>query len=86
MSLRHYHHIAVDIIRLKIAFYLVCKLCNNTCDIHFVFALSLTLSKIQTSKYKLKFKTKPWITPGLQKSKALKNILPKKNILVKEPH
>ena len=27
------------------------------------------------SKYKLKFKTKPWITPGLQKSISIKNKL-----------
>ena len=29
----------------------------------------------KTNKYKLKFKSKPWITPGLQKSISVKNKL-----------
>ena len=29
----------------------------------------------KTNKYKLKFKSKPWITPGLQKSFSVKNKL-----------
>ena len=36
------------------------------------------------SKYKLKFKTKPWITPGLQKSISIKNKLLTKYIKMKD--
>ena len=37
------------------------------------------------SKYKLKFKTKPWITAALQKSISIKNSLFKKYIRLKSP-
>ena len=37
------------------------------------------------SKYKLKFKTKPWITTALQKSISVKNSLFKKYIRLKIP-
>ena len=37
------------------------------------------------SKYKLKFKTKPWITAALQKSISIKNSLFKKYIKLKSP-
>ena len=37
------------------------------------------------SKYKLKFKTKPWITPPLQKSISIKNALFKRYIKLKSP-
>ena len=37
------------------------------------------------SKYKLKFKTKPWITAALQKSISIKNSLFKNYIQVKKP-
>ena len=61
------------------------------------FSLETYLSKVNSllhthaslkknSKYKLKFKTKPWITPGLQKSVAIKTKLLKKFIHLKEPH
>ena len=40
--------------------------------------LFLITSLKKTSKYKLKFKTNPWITPGLQKSIAVENKLLKK--------
>ena len=61
------------------------------------FFLETYLSKINSlldthaplkknSKYKLTFKTKPCITPGLQKSFAVKNKLLKKFIHLKEPH
>ena len=36
-------------------------------------------------KCKLKFKTKPWITPALQKSISIKNNLLKKFITAKDP-
>ena len=39
----------------------------------------------KVNKYKLKFKTKPWITPALQKSISIKNNLLKKFITVKDP-
>ena len=39
----------------------------------------------KVKKYKLKFKTKPWITPALQKSISIKNNLLKKFITVKDP-
>ena len=39
----------------------------------------------KVNKYKLKFKTKPWITPALQKSISIKNKLLKKFITVKDP-
>ena len=38
----------------------------------------------KTSKYKLKFKTKPWITFGIQKSVSIKNKLLKKFISKKD--
>ena len=41
--------------------------------------------KKNTSKYKIKFKTKPWITPGLQKPVAVKNKLLKKLFTSKNP-
>ena len=37
------------------------------------------------NKYKLKFKTKPWITPALQKSIFNKSNLLKKIITAKDP-
>ena len=37
------------------------------------------------SKYKLKFKTKPWLTPALQKSVSIKNALFKRYITLKSP-
>ena len=37
------------------------------------------------SKYKLKFKTKPWITAALQKSVSIKNSLFKKYNKLKSP-
>ena len=37
------------------------------------------------NKYKLKYKTKPWITPVLQKSISIKNNLLKKFITAKDP-
>ena len=37
------------------------------------------------SKYELKFKTKPWITPALQKSISIKNALFKRYIKLKSP-
>ena len=37
------------------------------------------------SKYKLKFKTKPWITPGIQKSISIKNSYFKRYIKKKDP-
>ena len=37
------------------------------------------------SKYKLKLKTKPWITPALQKSISIKNALFKRYITLKSP-
>ena len=40
---------------------------------------------IQISKYKLKFKTKPWVTAALQKSISIKNSLVKKYIKLKSP-
>ena len=43
----------------------------------------LPLKKL--TKQKLKFKTKPWITPGLQKSISVKNKLLTKVIKLKEP-
>ena len=39
----------------------------------------------QIDKYKLKFKTKAWITPALQKSISIKNNLPQKMITAKDP-
>ena len=38
----------------------------------------------KVNKYKLKFKTKPWITPALQKSISIKNNLLKKFITAKD--
>ena len=39
----------------------------------------------KVNKYKLKFRTKPWITPALQKSISIKNNLLKKFITAKDP-
>ena len=39
----------------------------------------------KVKKYKLKFKTKPWITPALQKSISIKNNLLKKFKTAKNP-
>ena len=39
----------------------------------------------KVNKYKLKLKTKPWITPGIQKSISVKNKLLKKYINLKDP-
>ena len=39
----------------------------------------------KVNKYKLKFKTKPWITPALQKSISFKDNLLKKFITAKDP-
>ena len=39
----------------------------------------------KVNKYKLKFKTKPWITPALQKSISFKDNLLKKIITAKDP-
>ena len=39
----------------------------------------------KVNKYKLKFKTKPWITPALQKSISIKNNLLIKFITIKDP-
>ena len=49
---------------------------NSTSDVH------APLKKV--NKYKLKFKTKPWITPALQKSISIKNNLLKKFITAKD--
>ena len=38
----------------------------------------------KVNKYRLKFKTKPWITPALQKSISVKNNLLKKFITAKD--
>ena len=50
---------------------------NSILDVH------APLRKV--NKYKLKFKTKPWITPALQKSISIKNNLLKKFITAKDP-
>ena len=50
---------------------------NSILDVH------APLKKV--NKYKLKFKTKPWITPALQKSIFNKNNLLKKFITAKDP-
>ena len=50
---------------------------NSILDVH------APLKKV--NKYRLKFKTKPWITPALQKSIFNKNNLLKKFITVKDP-
>ena len=39
----------------------------------------------RVKKYKLRFKTKPWITPALQKSISVKNSLLNKFIKSKDP-
>ena len=49
---------------------------NSILDVH------APLKKV--NKYKLKFKTKPWITPALQKSVSIKNNLVKKIITAKD--
>ena len=49
---------------------------NSILDVH------APLKKV--NKYKLKFKTKPWITPALQKSISIKKNLLKKIITVKD--
>ena len=58
---------------------------RETClsKINSLFDIHAPLKK--TSKYKLKFKTKPWITPGLQKSVAFKNKLLKNSFASKNP-
>ena len=48
-----------------------------------IFDKHLPLKKL--AKQKLNFKTKPWITPGLQKSISIKNKLLEKCIKLKEP-
>ena len=50
---------------------------NSILDVH------APLKKV--NKYRLKFKTKPWITPALQKSIFNKNNLLKKFITAKDP-
>ena len=50
---------------------------NSILDVH------AQLKKV--NKYKLKFKTKPWINPALQKSISVKNNLLKKFITAKDP-
>ena len=56
---------------------------------NFLNAMNSLLNKYATSKkfskYKLKFKTKPWITFGIQKSISIKNKLLKKFINKKDP-
>ena len=39
----------------------------------------------KVNKYKLRFKTKPWITPALQKSVSVKNSLLNKFLKSKDP-
>ena len=39
----------------------------------------------RVNKYKLKFKSKPWITPAIQKPISVKNNLPKRFINSKDP-
>ena len=39
----------------------------------------------RVNKYKLKFKSKPWIIPAIQKSISVKNNLIKKIIISKDP-
>ena len=39
----------------------------------------------RVNKYKLKFKSKPWIIPAIQKSISVKNNLIKKFIISKDP-
>ena len=39
----------------------------------------------RVNKYKLKFKTKPWITPALQKSVSVKKSLRNKSVESKDP-
>ena len=48
-----------------------------------------TYAPLKKNKYKLRFKSKPWITPGLQKSifvknKLLTNLIKKKDPILKE--
>ena len=50
---------------------------NSILDVH------APLRKV--NKYKLKFKTKPWITSALQKSVSIKNNFLKKFITAKDP-
>ena len=56
---------------------------------NFLNAMNSLLNKYapfkKISKYKLKFKTKPWITFGIQKSISVKNKLLKKFINKKDP-
>ena len=49
-------------------------------ELHFGHTCSIK----NVSKYKLKFKTKPWITPALQKSISTKNNLLKKIVTAKD--
>ena len=55
----------------------------------FLNAMNCLLNKYapfkKISKYKLKFKTKPWITSGMQESISIKNKLLKKLISKKDP-
>ena len=53
---------------------------NNMSD-----ALDKHASFRKISKYKLKFKTKPWITATIQKSVSIKNALFKRCIELKSP-
>ena len=56
---------------------------------NFLNAMNYLLNKYapfkRISKYKLKFKTKPWITSGKQKSISIKNKLLKKRINKNDP-
>ena len=52
-------------------------------NINAILDVHAPLKKV--NKYKLKFKTKPWITPALQKSILNKNNLLKKFITAKDP-
>ena len=52
-------------------------------EINLILDKYLPLKKL--TKQKLNFKTKPWITPGLQKSISIKNKLLEKCIKLKEP-
>ena len=51
-------------------------------NINSIFDVHVPLKKV--NKYKLKFKTKPWITPALEKSISIKNNLLKKIITAKD--
>ena len=51
-------------------------------NINAILDVHAPLKKV--NKFKLKFKTKPWITPALQKSISVKNNLLKKFITAKD--